>query len=271
MYLLDQIRSMLDSSSEAEKKFARYVLAHEDVIYQSISEVIEDSGAGYGTVIRYCKKMGCSGFQDFKIRLAAESSLINQKSNDKKKEVEAGDLLEPYITHLRNTARILDQQQIIKVAKSIIEAQRILVIGAGGSYPTALELTYRLTRFGFCVVAEMDEHMQAIRASTLGKEDLLIVVSFSGSTKGILDTAQIAKNNRTKIVAITNYLRSPLVKLAEYYLLTAIWEQALDAEIVTRIPSNFIIDILTTTIVRNYPKAKQAIKDTSQGVSQKQI
>lgn len=271
MLLIDRIRATLESSSKAEKRFANYVLSHDDIIYKTITEVIEGSGAGYGTVIRYCKKIGCSGFQDFKIRLAFESSFINNEKKSRNEELFTSQLSAAYIKQITETARNLEPEKIEWVARTIIAANRILVVGVAGSYPTALELTYRLTRFGLNAISEADEHMQAIRASALGINDVLIVVSFSGSTKGILDTARNAKKAKAKIIAITNYLRSPLVEISDSYLLTALWEQALEAEIGSRIPFYFIVEILAAAISKFYPMAAEKVKQTSDSVSEKQL
>jgi DNA-binding MurR/RpiR family transcriptional regulator len=267
MLLIDQIRANLDSSSEAELRFVDYVLAHPEVIYKTITEVLEESGASYGTVIRYCKKLGCSGYQDFKIRLAYESAITENNVKDD----EGISNTEVYINQILNTARNLDPEKVEEIARSIIQARRILVVGLAGSFPMALELCYRLTRFGFNSIADSDEHMQAIRASAMNDEDILIAISFSGSTKGILDSATIAKKNKARVLAITNSLRSPLVELADYTILTALWEQALKAEVGSRIPFIFIIEELTSAITRLYPKAEQIIKQTSDSVSGKQI
>jgi RpiR family transcriptional regulator, carbohydrate utilization regulator len=269
--LLDQIRSTLPSASEAELRFARYVAERDDVVYKSITEVIDESGASYGTVIRYCKKLGCSGFQDFKIRLASESSLV-ASSNRSIAEVD-DDLVitREYVEQLVTAARNTTREKVEAITDSLLAAGRILVMGVGGSHPTAMEIAYRLVRLGLHPTSEADEHMQAIRASNLGRGDVLFVVSFSGSTKGILEAARIAKRRGATVVAMTNFLRSPLARIADYSLFTMLREQALDAEIGSRIPFTFLVEILTRSLRARGAGAADALKRTSDSVSDKQI
>lgn len=272
MLLLDQIRSTLASASKAEMRFASYVVDNPDVVYKSITEVMEESGASFGTVIRYCKKLGCSGFQDFKIRLATESSLI--ASSDQAISAsgdgipEARDFVEQIVTTARNT----DPKTLDAVTDALLAAPQILVVGVAGSFPTAAELAYRLVRLGLRPTAEADEHMQAIRASGLGKRDVLVVVSFSGSTKCILETATVARKAGATVVAMTNYLRSPLAKMADHCLLTMLREQVLEAEIGSRLPFYYLIEVLTETLLaRGGAAVAKALRKTSESVAGKQI
>lgn len=272
MLLLDQIRSTFSSASQAELRFARYVVEHPNVVYQSITEVMEESGASFGTVIRYCKKLGCSGFQDFKIRLASESALIASSDQALAASMESSHETRAFVEQIVTVARNTDTETLDAVTDALLKAGQILVVGVAGSFPTALELAYRLVRLGLRAAAEADEHMQAIRASGLAKRDVLVVVSFSGSTKCILETARVAKRGGATIVAMTNYLRSPLVKVSDHCLLTMLREQALEAEIGSRIPFYYLIEVLTHSLLsRGGAAATRALQRTSESVADKQI
>ena len=56
-----------------EKRIADYVSAHvSTVMEQTISELAAAVGSSEITISRFCKKLGFSGLQSFKIALAAE-------------------------------------------------------------------------------------------------------------------------------------------------------------------------------------------------------
>ena len=271
MLLTDQIRSTMDSLGTAEKKIAEYVLSHDNLIYKTINEVIDESGAGYGTVIRYCKKLGCSGFQDFKIRLAFEQGSNHAQDHTEKPHDVIREMLHRSFENLRIVERNLKISHLEKVVEAILEAKKILVIGVAGSFPTALELTYRLVRFGFDAEGISDEHLQAIRASVLTSSDLLIAVSFSGATSGILHAMETARRSGATTVSITNFAKAPIVSLSDHVLFTATWEEALEAEVGTRLPFYFIIEVLTKLIIEKSDSAAQMVKRTFDSVSSKQI
>lgn len=267
--LLDRIRELRPRLRPAERRVADYVLSDRGVIYRSITEVAEASGAGYGTIVRYCRRLGCSGFHDFKIRLALESSGTGAQRRARRGE---GGLLEAAAQAaeaLRAAAEGVQPRALKAAARAVARARRILAVGYAGSYPTALDLAYRLSRLGLEAAAEPDGHMQAIRASSLRPGDVLLAVSFSGSTKGILTAAEVARGARAKVIALTNYALSPLAETSDYVLTTSARTGVLEAEVVSRIPAQFVAESLFEEVFKLVPKAGQHLKATSRSVSNK--
>ena len=69
----DQIFSTYDSLYDAEKKVADYLISHpSEAIEMSVSELASHCDASQATIIRFCKKIGCKGFHQLKIKLAGE-------------------------------------------------------------------------------------------------------------------------------------------------------------------------------------------------------
>jgi RpiR family transcriptional regulator, carbohydrate utilization regulator len=270
MPVIDKIRSQMSSFTPAERQFAEYILANEDIIYKSITLATEDSGTGYGTIIRFCQKIGFAGFQDFKIHLA-----LARGSQPSGPPEEPGDTVtqaaEQAAKQLSTTAAGIDVDTLERVADRVAKARSILSVGVAGSYPTALELSYRLSRMGLPAVSESDGHMQAIRAVGLGRKGVLFAVSFSGSTRDVLDAARQARSGGACVVALTNYSRSPLADLADELLATAMWQGALESEIGSRLPFLFVVELLCSDVYRKLPGATAAIGKTSDSVSGKQI
>ncbi|ADK81372.1 MurR/RpiR family transcriptional regulator [Sediminispirochaeta smaragdinae] len=271
MLLWDKIETQSNVFSSTEQKLISYIKKNPQIIFKTITEVIEESGVGYGTIIRFCKKIGCSGFQDFKIRLATENNHVEQI-----KEGDNGSFLESYrkkvIKQLNSTVRNTDEAALLETAQHIIAARKIIVIGFGGSFPMAQDFVYRLLRLGFGNISlDADEHVQAYRVSLLSPEDLLVVFSFSGATKGILETVKLAKKAKARIVSFTNHIKSPLIELSDCSMITAIKIPALQAELSTRLPFYFLIEVLTTLLYENYPEVRKALELTYDAVADKQI
>lgn len=270
MRLIDKINAELNSFSKTERKLVKYINNNTTIIYQTINEVMESSGVGYGTIIRFCKKVGCSGFQDFKIMLASEGF-----ADTGRKDYQApllDEIKQRVCQQVEMTLRNIRQNSLADIITAIEQANKILIIGVAGSFPVAMELTYRLTRLGFAnAIAEADKDMQAFRASLLKEHDLLIVFSYSGMTKSILKAAELAKKSGAKIIAVTNYTKSALTTLADHILVTSIKEQAFEAEIGTRIPFYLIVELLTTSIIEKDEKYLKAIELTYHSVSDSQI
>jgi DNA-binding MurR/RpiR family transcriptional regulator len=271
MLITDIIESQGNQFSATERKLVDYIRNNPNIIFKTITEVIEESKVGYGSIIRFCKKIGCEGFQDFKIRLATENT-----NGEKKSDLEEDSLLGSYrklvFKQLNVTMRNIDDKTIIDIAQSIMQARKIVLLGFGGSYPMAEEFSYRLLRKGFDNTSlDADNHVQSYRVSLLNEEDVVFVFSFSGTTKEILDTVNVAKKYNAKIISFTNHVKSPLVKLSDMFLITAIRIPALEAELGTRLPFYFIIEVLTNYLYDNYQQVRDALKITYDSVAKKQM
>ena len=270
MQLLDKIYTEVNSFSKTDQKLIDYIRVNNNIIYKTINEVMEESGVGYGTIIRFCKKVGCSGFQDFKIRLASEGYALHNEKHDKELLIE--NKKANVVHQTENTLRNINQELLDTIVTEIEGANRILIIGVAGSYPCSLELGYRLTRLGFpSVMTESDKDMQAFKASLLKENDILFIISYSGMTKSILKAAELASNSNAKIIAMTNYTKSSIMEYADYVLITSIREQALEAEVGTRLPFYLLVELLTETFLDKNSSYIESIESTYNSVSDSQI
>ncbi len=69
--LLKQVNSCLDSLRPSERKVADYVLSNsERVIRMRIVDLAAAAHVSEPTVVRFCRAVGCEGFQAFKMALA---------------------------------------------------------------------------------------------------------------------------------------------------------------------------------------------------------
>ena len=74
-----------------------------------------------------------------------------------------------------------------------------------------------------------DSHMQAIAASLMGPEDVVLFVSYSGSTRDMMDTLHLAKENGAKVILITHFDDAPGTALADVVLRCGAKENPLDS------------------------------------------
>ena len=70
MSILNFTYTQVSSLNETEAQVYNYVMMNRDkVIDENIRELAHDTHVSTATVIRFCKKMGCSGFLEFKYKL----------------------------------------------------------------------------------------------------------------------------------------------------------------------------------------------------------
>ena len=163
----------------------------------SITELAQKIDIAEATILRYCRKIGYKGFQDFKLSLSQElGDSLEVDVNDN-----AGFLENLVSKTLSKDAGLLPKDQAEEVAKKILAANKVCCFGVGNSSIAGVFFTARLLKLGIEVVSLSDPHYQAIIAANLTKKDFLILVSVSGGTKDIIDVAKIARTNGVPIMA----------------------------------------------------------------------
>jgi 6-phospho-3-hexuloisomerase len=107
----------------------------------------------------------------------------------------------------------VSKDQVEKMVNMMLEAKdhRILIIGVGRSGLIGKSFAMRLMHLGFHVYVMGETITPAI-----GKNDLIISISGSGSTKLVVIAAEIAKEVEAKIIAVSSYPDSSLGKIADH-------------------------------------------------------
>lgn len=275
--ILLKISSIYNSLTKAEKKVADYVLENADeVIYLSVTELAERCGCGETTVIRFCRHIGLTGFQDFKLNIAKdivrpEMNIHEQVSFEDSIDTLVQKITTENMTALSNTVKLLSLKELERAVEAIVNANRIEFYGVGASGYTALDAKYKFLRLGLNVDAMLDAHIQAISAVNLSDQDVAVGISFSGSTKDTVETCRLAKNAGAKVICITNYARSPITSVADIVLLTSVRETPLRSGALTsKIAQLHVLDLLYTTVaLRLKDKAVQSLNRTAKAVLEK--
>ncbi len=65
----------------------------------------------------------------------------------------------------------------------------------------------------------LDSHLQIMSAALMTKQDVAVLISYSGSTKDTIEVAKVAKERGAKIISITRFAKSPLTSFSDITLL----------------------------------------------------
>lgn len=272
-----KIRSTYPSFTKSEKKVADTVLAapHE-VIYLSIGDLSAKCEVAETTVVRFCRRIGFSGFQDFKLNLALEmvepeKSIHESISFDDQVEDIMEKIAAENMAAIANTTQLLDAGEVERTVEAILKARRIEFYGVGASGYTALDAKYKFMRLGLQVDANLDVHIQAISAANLKKGDVAVGISYSGSTKDTVETCRIARNAGAAVISITNFAKSPITSLSDHVLLTSAKETPLRSGALTsKIAQLHVLDILYTAVaIRLKDEALASLGRTANAVLDK--
>lgn len=236
--------------------------------YLSITEFAELANVAESTLLRFCRKLGLHGYSEFRMLLAQSDNEYSGDANDF-----ALDIMSRMTKALNSTYELLDLSDMEKAVTLLLNAKHIYCFGSGNSGVAAEELRNKLLRFGIHAYYLADNHFQTIAASTLSDEDVLVLFSVSGSTKDMIGIAQIARRNGTKLIVITNYLRSPLSSYADIVLYVVAKTAPLNAgSLISKISQLYIVDVLSAALFKRTEKTStQNIERTALAVLDKEI
>ena len=245
--------------TKSEHKIYDYILLHPDkVLYHSLTELSEYSKVAEATVLRFFRKLGFKGFQDFKFLFAQEVPSANHTVQD-----------ESFVHRIRNrivqaiedSSEVVDMDTLETCIQAIDASQDVVIFGIGSSGIAGLDMQNRLMRIGKHVNAITDSHFQIMRASSLNEKSVVIAISLTGSTKDIVDAVKLAKEKNATVIALTNYVKSPLTKYADHVLLSSAKESPLDSgSLVSKIAQLYLIDLICTGLTMNNVKDAESVK-----------
>ncbi|UTR13539.1 MurR/RpiR family transcriptional regulator [Salipaludibacillus sp. LMS25] len=225
--ILTKIEQQLSSFSAAEKKVARYVLAHPEFIPNlTTKELAQQAHASEASIVRFCRRVGVDSFRMFKLALAKEltrgKATINSASL-----LETNDtphMLFQKVSSLNQAAlemssNTLSSQEFTKAVEKLSTAKKIGFFGVGGSFTSSVDGQYKFMRLGFHSVASTDYHYMIPFITMMAPEDVLICISTSGKTREVIELATYAKEQGITVIGITSSNTSSLYKQSDIPLL----------------------------------------------------
>jgi RpiR family transcriptional regulator, carbohydrate utilization regulator len=260
------IRGAMEDLRNSEKKVAKCVLGDPGaVITSSITELAEKSGTSEPTVIRFCRKLGLGGYMELRLNLArdlpsAQYIFENISDSDSLAGI-VGKVLNAHREAISNTLNKLDLDDLDAAVSALKSARRIEFYGLGGSAIVARDAYHKFFRLGIPCAAHDDTHMQVMSASLLSPEDVVVVISHTGSTKDIIDSAKIARKAGAKVIGIIGSENAPLPKYCDIALSVHSQEAALRlAPMTSRLVQLAIIDVLFVAVaMKNFNGTKERL------------
>lgn len=274
--LLANIASAQAGLSRADKRIAAVVLDNpEAATSSSIAVLARQAEVSEPTVNRFCKKFGAGGFPDFKLKLAqclaSGRSFLSQG-------IEVGDspaiygrkIFDSTLNALSVVRDQLDEHLIEIVVEQLVAARRIHFFGLGASASVAKDAEHKFFRFDLPVSFHEDVLMQRMLAAAGSAGDVFFIVSYTGRTRELLETAELAAASGACVIAMTAP-DSPLAAQAQLVIPVNVDE---DTDIYTPMTSRLVqltmLDVLAAgvslakgaEVQSHLQKVKDSLKST---------
>ncbi|SFH17930.1 MurR/RpiR family transcriptional regulator [Modicisalibacter xianhensis] len=207
--LLERIRERLDELNRSERKVADVILQDPATATGlSIATLAQAASVSEPTVNRFCRTFNAKGYPDFKIKLAqslAGGTLYVSRNVERDDDAASyGDkIFSATIAALDEARRALDARLVERAVDYLIQAKQISFFGLGASGPVAQDAQHKFFRFNLPVIAYEDVLMQRMVAAASHTGDVIVIISYTGRTRELVEIARLARENGAVVLGIT--------------------------------------------------------------------
>ncbi len=205
--------------SKSQKKIAEYILSKCDkAAYMTAGRLSKDVGVSESTVVRFACEMGYEGYPEF--QKALKDYVKGQLTTAQRMELAyekmgSGDVLastlKADIGYIEKTLDTIDRKQFEKAADAISQADKIYVTGVRSAKGLAEFLKFYLQLIFdnvYMINASGGDLFEQIL--NVGKNDVVIGISFPRYSKSTLKALSYAKNGGATVIGITDSENSPV-------------------------------------------------------------
>lgn len=233
--------NQIESLNALELDVYSYVIAHtEQVSRMKIRELAQAAHVSTSTVLRFCSKMGCDGYSDFRYRLR----------NLPRKDEPA-----PFQTYAQQAIDFLQRAQsdpelekkLGRAAQTILKASKVIFYGIGSSGALCQYGARFFSNVGVYSVFMNDPFYP--RPGNYFEDSVLFVLSVSGETKQVVDQVSEYKKQHATIISICNTDRCTVARLSDLTFPTfmpslRVKADTNDVDLTPQLPTLFLLEAL---------------------------
>jgi len=207
--LLQMITRERARLTQAEQRIATFVLQHpESVITMNMANLKAVAGVSDPTIIRFARRFGCRGYPELKVRLAQNLAPEAPFLHEEILPTDSVDgavhkTLRNSINALRRFEQDCDSTAIGRAADLMLLAHEVFLFGLGISQTIAYEAEHKFLRVGLRAHLVEGQQRQALLVTTVQKDDAVVLLSHSGETRALVESAAAARSRGAHTIAIT--------------------------------------------------------------------
>ena len=206
--------------SKGQRLLAAYITDHYDrAVFLTAAKLGEEVGVSESTVVRFASMLGYKGYPQF--QRALEEMVRGKLDAVHKMEAVYGgssqseildNILRSDALRIKNTLEEIDAHAFESAVDTILQADTIYVAGLRSCAPLAEFLGFYLNM--------MFEHVKVLHTSSsselfeqmvrIGKDDVIIGISFPRYSMRTLKALEFANNRSAKVITITDSIHSPM-------------------------------------------------------------
>ncbi len=252
--LLQRILQEREDMRPAERRVADYVgAAPSAVIHMSMAKLSEICSVSDPTIVRFCRRFGFEGYQDFKLNLAqslvpsapfAYEQITPQDGIDNIVRKTCRNSLNA----VQRLAEDLRPDQVAEGARLLQAANWTGIYATGISEVNALDAEHKFQRLGMRCQALLGKQRQWMHAEGARPGDVTLIFSQSGHTKQMVEIAIASRAGGARVVAVTAG-DSPLARVSDAVIAVRPYDRTeLMTPLASRLNHHLVTNMLVTAI-----------------------
>ena len=239
--------STINSLSNNELNILKYVYEHGDAIVDmNIREFSAQVSYSSATILRFCRKLGYSGFAEFKYQLR----------HQKKPDFDIQRLMDSMCFNIDGTAGLISEEQLSRTFH-YLDSDCPIYVWAPGGLTSMLSNSFVKLLLSICrqnVYLLESSKMSAHILQNQKNKCLLILISTTGNFEPTIRMGKIGSMNHIPILTISPYTSNALADLGtiNFRFFTNERENQ-GAEFTSRLPVFYVIHM----IIRSYLEYKR--------------
>lgn len=226
--ILSDIRSSMPTFSKGQRRIANYILnSYDKAAFMTASKLGQKVDVSESTVVRFATELGYEGYPA--MQRALQEMVRNKLTALQRIEVSndrmANQDILSMVMHadaenIRLTLDGLNREDFDRAVEAIIGARRVYLVGVRSASALSDFLGFYLNMtMENVVVVRVNSFSELFEQIIhIGKEDVLLGISFPRYSKRTVKSMRYAKDQGATTIAITDSETSPLAELADHTL-----------------------------------------------------
>lgn len=217
---LDRIQSYFDDFTTTDKELAIYFINNpHEIVTKTTEHISKEAKTSKAAISRFCKKIGYSGFSEFRYDLSRflvghNSELSNEETY--KNSIEA--ITSLYSSYIDQINQNLDNEILTSLANAFHNAKRVKIIGINRSFNSANQLKLRLSRMGYDSEAIQDGEVITDSLNIINEDCMFIIFTTTDNTHFYSSCLNNVEKNNGKIVCITMNKNLSFQKKCDFFI-----------------------------------------------------
>lgn len=235
---------VIQSLNELELSLYSYIMKNRNkVVYMRIRELAEEAHVSTTTILRFCRKLKCEGFSEFKVKF---KMYISEEDNKKVRD-DTSEIIN-FLKKIDNSDLDKKLDKLCDLAKA---ASNIIFLGIGSSGILCKYAARYFSSIGKFAV-HIDDPFFPTNFSFYDN-CLIIALSVSGETPTTIDSITRFKKEGCTIVSITNSEDCAISKISDLNLSYYVQQVKVgESDITTQLPVLYMIERIGKKLYNQY-------------------